>query len=253
MLEINHLSYAYRKKENEVLKDLSLTLPEGEIGVLLGPNGAGKSTLLKVMGGIYKPESGSIYYQGEDISSLKEKERARRIAYVPQNISLSSLSVYDSVLLGRLPYLGFKASKEDEKIVQNVLEELDLSSFALRNADDLSGGERQKVLIARALVQEASLLLLDEPTSALDISNQVQILSLIKKLVKEKHLTALFALHDINLALKIGDRFYFLTDGRISLEGGKEIITEENIETVYSVKVKILEEDGEKALAYRGI
>ena len=154
MLEIKNLRFRYSRRGPVVLDGVDLELKDGEIGILLGKNGSGKTTLFKTILGIQKPESGSIRFDGEDLLKMNRRERAKRIAYVPQSIHFGALSVFDTVLMGRVAYFGYKAGKEDEEAVWQILHDMRLEDYAARNVEQLSGGERQKIAIARALAQE---------------------------------------------------------------------------------------------------
>jgi iron complex transport system ATP-binding protein len=219
-------------------------LEKGEIGILLGKNGSGKTTLFKNILGIEKPESGSILYDGQDLLRLSRRERAGYIAYVPQDIQFGDLTVYDTVLMGRMAYFGLRAGKEDEKITEEVLNDMGLTELASRNANELSGGERQKIAIARALVQEPKLLIFDEPTGNLDIANEQLILKEAKKVAKEKGIGILTSLHDLNQALDLGTKFFFIKEGKIVYSGGPEIVTKEVIKEIFNADVEIIEHDG---------
>ena len=172
MLEIRNLCFRYDRYSPMVLDGVDLSLEAGEIGVVLGKNGSGKTTLFKTVLGIEKPKGGTIRVGGRDLSGVSRRERAGMVAYVPQEISFGALSVYDTVLTGRLAYFGYKAGKEDEEAVWRILQDMRLTEFAVRNVEHLSGGERQKVAIARALAQEPRILVFDEPTGNLDIANE---------------------------------------------------------------------------------
>ncbi len=235
MLELKDFHIGYRKG-SEVVKGVSLRLKEGETTVLLGPNGSGKSTLIKGAVGAIKMRQGSIIFDGKTISSIRE--RASLLAYVPQKAELPSLSVYETILLGRLPIFGYAASKEDIEETKEVIKRLHLEPLAAKNANELSGGEAQKVMIARALVGKPKAIVFDEPTSSLDIANQMLLLKEIKDITSEG-LIVLIAMHDVNLALGIGHKFYCLKDGLIISEGGKESITPELMENLYGVRAEI--------------
>lgn len=240
MLRIEKLSFGYSKKEPPILDGVDLTLPDGKVGVLLGSNGVGKSTLFKLLIGVYRPFIGKMLFDGEELSSLSRRERAQKIAYVPQSIAFGDLSVYDTILSGRLSRFGFFPGPEDEAAVKKILQETGLSPVEERNVNSLSGGERQKVAIARALAQEPKLLLFDEPTGNLDIANEQLVLSIAQKVAHgEKHIDVLVSIHDLNLALNFGDVFYFLKDGRIKYAGGKESMNEDVISDVYNIKVSV--------------
>ena len=244
MLEIKNITFRYYRRAPLILDNINLTLEKGEIGILLGKNGSGKTTLFKNILGIEKPESGSISYDGKDLLRLSRRERAGYIAYVPQDIQFGDLTVYDTVLMGRMAYFGLRAGKEDEKITEEVLNDMGLTELASRNANELSGGERQKIAIARALVQEPKLLIFDEPTGNLDIANEQLILKEAKKVAKEKGIGILTSLHDLNQALDLGTKFFFIKEGKIVYSGGPEIVTKEVIKEIFNADVEIIEHDG---------
>ena len=244
MLEIKNITFRYNRRAPLILDNINLTLEKGEIGILLGKNGSGKTTLFKNILGIEKPERGSILYYGKDLLRLSRRERAGYIAYVPQDIQFGDLTVYDTVLMGRMAYFGLRAGKEDEKITEEVLNDMGLTELASRNANELSGGERQKIAIARALVQEPKLLIFDEPTGNLDIANEQLILKEAKKVAKEKGIGILTSLHDLNQALDLGTKFFFIKEGKIVYSGGPEIVTKEVIKEIFNADVEIIEHDG---------
>ena len=253
MLEIRNLSFRYSRRAPMVLDGVNLTLRDGEIGILLGKNGSGKTTLFKNILGIQKPESGIIRFDGEELIKLSRRERARRIAYVPQSIHFGALSVFDTVLMGRIAYFGFKAGKEDEAAVEAILRDMKLEEFAARNVEQLSGGERQKIAIARALAQEPRLLVFDEPTGNLDIANEQLIIDEARRVAREKGITILTSLHDLNQALGFGDRFFFMRDGKIIHAGGAEIVTEEVIRETFDAEVRIAQIEGKRIIINGGI
>lgn len=182
---------------------------------------------------------GTVHIQGDDASKLSRRELAKRIGYVAQYHQNGRITVFDAVLLGRRPYIQWDVSSRDLKIVHSVLQTLKLDDYALRYVDELSGGEQQKVMIARALAQKPQLLLLDEPTSSLDLKNQLDVARLIKKIVQKEQLAAIVAMHDLNLAMRFANRFMLLKEGTIFAAGGLEVMNQENIENVYSVPVRI--------------
>ncbi len=250
MLIVNHLSSSYTKKGKDVLHDVSFRLEDGQIGVLLGPNGAGKSTLFQSILGTLKKKNGEILIDGASQEDIKKKEWARKIAYVPQRIPSSCLSVFETVLLGRMPYFSLSPSKEDKENTLQVLDELALLSLADKAINELSGGELQKVAIACALNQSPSLLLLDEPTSNLDIKNSVLLQNLCKKLAKTHRISILIATHDLNSALDLGNRFYFLKEGRLIGQGDEEAFNEENVFQTFGVHVGISLAGGDKHIHF---
>ena len=237
MLSVQQLSFRYGRKV--ILSAVSFQASPGEIVAILGPNGSGKSTLLRCLCGILKPKSGAVACDGSNLADFSAEKITRLVGYVPQRIETAPLSVFDAVLLGRKPYFTWFASPEDFHKVEEMLTRLKLDSFAMRSADKLSGGETQKVALARALVQEPRLLLLDEPTSALDLKNQVEFLSTLRSIVQERGLLAVLSLHDINIALRYADRFLLLREGHLLGDVRLDDLTPQLIERVYGLPVEI--------------
>ena len=244
MLKVENLHFSYGNHSREVLSGASLELAQGQVGILLGKNGSGKTTMFKNILGIEKPKSGRITFDGEDLLKMRRVQRARRIAYVPQHIHFGDLTVFDSVLMGRVSYFGLKAGKEDYEAVEKILEDMHLTEFANRSAEALSGGEKQKIAIARAMAQEPQLMVFDEPTGNLDIANEQLIIQEAKKLAREKGISILSSLHDLNQALAFGDRFFFMKDGKVQYAGGPEVVTEEVIREVFDAQVQLRQIDG---------
>lgn len=241
-LNVQNLHFNYPGRM--VLKDVSFSAKSSGFLAILGTNGTGKTTLLKCINRILKPDAGTVYIGKESIAALSRNERAQRLGYVEQQRSGSRTTVFNAVLLGRKPYIHWDVTQNDMLITNHALETLGLSEHALRYLDELSGGELQKVVIARALAQEPQLLLMDEPTSSLDLKNQLEVLSLIQQITRERGIAAVVTMHDINLALRFADRFILLKDKQIYAEGGQEIITPENIEAVYSVPIMLSSQNG---------
>lgn len=239
MFHIDGLRFSYNSREKEVLSDINLSIEDGQTGILLGSNGSGKTTLFKNIIGIEKPTFGEIYYDDTNLLSLSREMRAKVVAYVPQHIHFGALTVYESILMGRVAYFGFKAGKEDFQKTESVIEEMGLSKLAYRNAEKLSGGEKQKVAIARAIAQEPKLLVMDEPTGNLDIANEHLIVDEIKRLSRLKGITVLCSLHDLNRALGLGDKFFFMEAGKIKYSGDKTCFTGEVIKEIFAVDVDI--------------
>ena len=248
MLKCEDLRFSYSRNGRPVLRGASLELEQGQIGIVLGKNGSGKTTLFKNILGIHKPQSGKVRIDGKNLAKLSRKERARRIAYVPQNIQFGELTVFDSILMGRISYFGFTAGPEDYAAVNKILSDMQLTEFASRNVEALSGGERQKIAIARAMAQAPQLMIFDEPTGNLDIANEQLIMQEAKKLSREKNITILSSLHDLNQALQFGDKFFLMKDGVIKYTGGKEVFTEEVIEDIWGIRMRIVEVDGQPVI-----
>jgi iron complex transport system ATP-binding protein len=244
MLRIEGIDFRY--KNINVLKDVGIDLGKGEILSIVGPNGAGKTTLLKCILGIVKPNKGTILIDGKDASRKNRLSLAKCISYVPQaSPSKFPISVFDTVLMGRRPYMVWKPSKIDLEVVADVLRSMDLEDVALRDFDQLSGGQKQKVLLARAFVQDTDYLLLDEPTSNLDLRHQMEVMEMISSVVKRKGAAAMLAMHDLNLASRFSDTIVMLNAGKIFCTGEPlQVMTVENIRSVYGVEATINQNNG---------
>lgn len=246
-LEVKSVEYSY-SGEAPTLKDITFTVRAGEVVGLIGPNGSGKSTLLRCVVGILHPQSGSIRLNERDIRALGPNEKARMVGYVPQIENRGfPATVFDTILMGRKPYISWAPSRKDLETCVRVMGKMDILDLALRNVNHLSSGQKQKVIIARALCQEPELILLDEPTSNLDLKHQVEVLSIICNEAKEG-LSAVMAIHDLNLAMRFCDRIVVLNDGKIIAEGGPEIITAEVLSQVYGLEVSVTVNDGFKVV-----
>ncbi len=237
MLAVQGLGFAYNGRP--VLEDVSFQCRRGSMTALLGVNGAGKSTLLKCLNRVLSPQQGSVLLGQEDLGRLSRSQLARRMGYVPQGGAPVALSVFDTVLLGRKPHSGWAPSRADHEVVDRVLTQLGLEKMALRPVDELSGGERQKVMLARALAQEPKVLLLDEPTSNLDLRNQMEVMRMIRGLVSDQGLAAIVSVHDLNLALRFADDFLLLHRGGVRQVAGTQELDTGLIEEVYGVPVTL--------------
>ena len=248
MLKIEDLKFGYSRRSAPVLNGVNLELKSGEVGVILGKNGSGKTTLFKSIVGINRVTSGKILLDGENLIKMPPRQRAKRVAYVPQSIDFGELSVFDTVLMGRVSYFGLAAGNEDELATAKVIEEMGLTSLRDKNVQTLSGGERQLVAIARALAQEPRLLVFDEPTGNLDIANEQLIIKEAKRLAREKSIAVLCSLHDLNQAVGFGDKFFFLKHGEVKYRGGEEIFTKEVVKDIFDVCVKIVYAEDKKVI-----
>ncbi len=241
MFEIKNLTCGYDKRFH--LKDVNLAIEEGGFFGIIGPNGSGKTTLLRSMTRVLKPEKGEILLRGNNIWHIDLRELARTISVVSQSVSTDDLNVGEFVLLSRIPHyrgLQFLETKHDEEIADNAMTLTDTLKFKDRAMSEISGGERQLVLIARALAQEPKYLLLDEPTSHLDITHQVRVLDLLKRLNRELSLTVIIILHDLNLASEYCDRVALLSGGAVYKEGSpQDVLDYKTIEDVYKTVVVV--------------
>ncbi len=237
-LEIKGLGFSYNSVS--ALKKVNLMVKRGEILAIIGPNASGKTTLLKCIDSILKPQIGSVLIKDEEISTLSRKEIARKIGYLPQTEGENfPITVFDMILMGRRPHGGWKPSSEDLGKVSNIIGLLGLDQLAMREVGKISGGQRQKVMIARALAQEPEVLLLDEPTNNLDLKYQLGVLDLVRKQVLDNEISCLVAIHDLNLAARYSDKIVILNKGEVYAAGGVDVLTSENIESVYGIKVTI--------------
>ncbi len=236
---------------HRVLGDIDFRVERGQWVCVVGPNGAGKSTLLRYIAGIV-PGQGALQLSGRAASELSRRRRAQWVALVPQTpVIPDGLRVVDYVLLGRAPHIRPMAVEGpgDLRAVHEALNQLDLLEMADRVVTSLSGGERQRVLLARALAQEAPILLLDEPTTALDVGHQQQVLELIEKLRKERDLTVVTTMHDLTLAGQYADRLVLLDGGRIVVDGpAAHVLTETNVARYYGARVRIIYDRGRPAV-----
>lgn len=235
ILQVNGVEFSYNS--HPVLRGLSFGVARGTILGVLGVNGAGKSTLLKCINKILAPTNGCVLVDDQDVAMMSRTDIAKRVGYVPQRHGEDQLTVFDTVLLGRRPYIEWNPTQRDFEIVERVLRLMRLEKLALRPVTQLSGGEVQKVVLARALSQEPDLLLLDEPTSNLDLKNQLEVMNLVKRAVTDHGLAAIISIHDLNLALRFADQFLLLKDGVIHTLSPREGLTSTVIREVYDVDV----------------
>ena len=243
-LEVSNLSFSYNNYS--FLEEISFSLKKDEILSIVGPNGSGKTTILKCINKILNLKHGTLCMEGKNIKNLSLKEISKHISFVPQNFSSAfTLSVFEMVLLGRKPYIKWIVNSNDEAIVMKTLEMMGLSNLSFRFFSELSGGEKQKVLIAKALVQEPDIILLDEPTSNLDLKHQFQIMKLLKEIIKERNISAVMAIHDLNLALRFSDKTIMLKDGLVySFGDTNKVLNEKNVKEVFGIDTVIYKHSG---------
>ena len=242
-LQTKDLVFSYKGASGPpVLDNVCIELAPSEILCLVGPNGSGKSTLLQCIDRILKPQHGSILLDRKEIMKMRQTEIAKKLGYVQQSVSRGfPTTVFDTVLLGRLPYLGWRSSEGDEKKVWAVLDMLEIEDLALKYFGELSGGQQQKVLIARALAQESDVMLFDEPTSNLDIRHQLEVMDIIKNIVKTQQISTIIAIHDLNLASRYSDKIILLKRGKIVGVGDPiSVLTQDNIASVYGVETIVM-------------
>jgi len=241
LLQINNLWGGYHKET--IIKDVYLDINAGEFIGVIGPNGSGKTTLLRLASRVLKPHRGRINLNGRDIAEMDLKEFCRKVAFVPQDTLVNfSFSVWEMVLMGRIPHLTRLQLEtlKDFSIAESAM--IMTATLGLRDKrmDELSAGERQQVVIAKALAQEPVLLFLDEPTAHLDIGHQVQILDLLRKLNRKNNLTIVMVVHDLNLASEYCSRIVLLNEGKVYKDGlPQQVLTYQNIEAVYKTLVVV--------------
>jgi iron complex transport system ATP-binding protein len=241
-IRVDGLSFSFGPRGDDCLRGVSLEVGESELCCLLGPNGAGKTTLIRCILGLLKPHAGSMSIAGHDTAALSARQLARLVAYVPQSVTaVFPFTTLEMVLMGRTPHLGMTASpsRADRRISVSTLERLGAGHLASRPFSQLSGGERQLTMLARALVQEAPVLVLDEPTAALDYGNEIRIIQLVTSLVSAGS-TVLMTTHQPNHALMWADRAVLMSAGSVAASGGPtEIITGDRLSSLYNVPVRV--------------
>jgi len=245
MLAVKNLSFKY--KERPVLEDIDLEIRKGEVIGILGPNGCGKTTLLKLLNRNLHPQGGKVLLEGTDLEGISKRRIARHIAVVPQSNEIRfAFTVRDIVSMGRMPFLDrFQGeSAEDMRIVDEAMERTNIKEFADRAINTMSGGERQRVIIARALAQRPEVILLDEPTLHLDINHQFEVLDLVHGLSRKEGLTVVIVSHDLPMVVKYCDRMVLIHDHRVHAIGPpEEVLTRENMRTVFNIEAVLTYDD----------
>ena len=244
MVKIHNISFAYSRTSCNILEEVSFDIEKNRCIAILGNNGAGKSTLLKSINRICPVQEGVVLVDSENVFTMTRNEIARNIAYVPQDTKSIDMTVFDTILLGRKPYIRWDSTLADRQMVYDIMHKMTLDHLALRNVSELSGGEVQKVMLARALAQEPKLLLLDEPTSNLDPRNQHEVLCMVKRIALGHNTCVAIIIHDLNLAVRYCDCFVFLKDSKIFSYGGLDTVTAETLNEVYEIQVDIIEYKG---------
>lgn len=241
-LEVEDLSQGYGG--NTIIRDITFSAQSGELLTILGPNGCGKSTLIKTLCNVMRPRTGLVRIDGEDATTMDPRELAKRIAYVPQVISsFGYTTVYDLVLIGRRPYTDWNYTKEDLRIAADAMIKMNVNSYIDKNVQEMSGGQRQRAFIARALAQQPAFYIFDEPTSSFDLRNQLDTMRIMKGLIRDNNASLIVALHDLNLAIRYSDRVMVLNDGTIyDIGTPEEVITSKMIRDVYGVSADIMED-----------
>lgn len=238
MLNVSGVHFSYNC--HPALQDIQFSLEPGQVLGVLGVNGAGKSTLLKCLNRILKPQRGTVFLDNSDILQMHRRDVARCMGYVPQRHPEIRSNVYEAVLLGRKPHIGWTVGPTDYAAVESILHQLAISHLSDRQVSDLSGGEVQLVMIARALAQSPRVILLDEPTSNLDIRNQLDVMGMLRRIVREKELAAVVTLHDLNLAIRFADVFLFIKNHRVHALLTREALDAQTIGEVYGVEVSLI-------------
>lgn len=246
-ISVKNLSVAY--ESNTIIEDMNLLIPKGKISIIIGANGCGKSTLLKTIARINKPKNGDIFINNKNIKKVKEKDIAKEVAFLPQGpVCPSGLTVRELVAFGRFPHQKIIGglNNHDKEIIDWAIKETGLSEFADREVENLSGGQRQRAWIAMTLAQETEIIMLDEPTTYLDMSYQLEVLEVLQKLNREKKITVVIVLHELNNACRFADNIIGLKKGKLICEGSPiDVINKENLKEIYGIDAKLqLSEDG---------
>lgn len=243
MIKFENLSVGYG--DVSILNNINVELPGNTITSILGPNGSGKTTLLSTLMKLIPPLKGKIYIDEKDVFSLSYRELSKIVSLVPQfHMPRFDYTVFDIILAGRTPYISYLPKEEDIEKVNSVIKMFDIEELKDKKYTQISGGQRQLVLIARAIVQDTPIVVFDEPTSALDLKNQVRVLKLIKKLNLENNKTCIMTLHDPNAAAIFSDNIMFLNNSKVKFGSTSEIITKENIKKIYDIDCSVINHNG---------
>ena len=240
-ISVKNLSVAY--EENLIIENMNLSIPSGEISIIIGANGCGKSTLLKTIARVIKPKSGDIFINGKNIREQKEKHLAAQVAFLPQGpVCPPGLTVKELIAFGRFPHQklmgGLKS--HDKDIIQWAMEETELKEYADREIGNLSGGQRQRAWIAMTLAQETDIIMLDEPTTYLDMSYQLEVLKVLERLNKNKKITVVIVLHELNNACRFASNIIGLKQGKLICQGTPvDVITKESLKEIYGIDARL--------------
>lgn len=237
IINVDGISFSYG--DVGIIDDLGLMAGKGDMVSILGPNGVGKTTFLKCINRICRPSCGITEIDGTDITNISRTEMAKKIGYVPQISDTTPSRVFDAVLLGRKPYMGYSVSESDIQLTGRVIDLLGLSKLSEKRMDQISGGERQMVQIARAIVQHPRVILLDEPTNNLDPKNQHIVMKTVSQLVKRYEMCSIMTNHDINLSLRYCNKFVLMKKGRVYAAGGASIVTPDSIKDIYDIDATV--------------
>ncbi len=246
-ISVKNLSVSY--ENNSIIENMDLSIPKGKITIIIGANGCGKSTLLKTISRINKPKTGDIFINNKNIKNIKEKDIAKEVAFLPQGpVCPSGLTVRELVAYGRFPHQKMIGglNSHDKDVIDWAIEETGLSEFKDREVENLSGGQRQRAWIAMTLAQETEIIMLDEPTTYLDMSYQLEVLEVLEKLNKEKNITVVIVLHELNNACRFADNIVGLKKGKVICEGRPlDVINKETLRTIYGIDASLVySEDG---------
>ena len=249
LLRVNLINAGYSGKC--ILRDIRFELPAGRILALIGPNGSGKTTLIRALSGVLPVMDAEVHINGTDLTRSNQQERARLLAVVPQSTYIPpTFTVEEVVMMGRTPYINWLGSttQKDSEITKKVMALTDITRFKGRMSGELSAGERQRVILARALAQDTPVLLMDEPTSHLDLRYQIEFLELSVALAREQNKTVLIALHDLNLAARFGDEVLAMKDGTTAALGKTEdVLIPATIERIYGLAVDVFKAPGNRS------